>query len=189
MARGDACSRPTGWAGGTDVTKTFRERLIWNPARGEIHDREIPYLLIRPDSLMGIFRFLPEAERPAAFEAFARSIAHHGRGSAESYQTLGLDQADTLLATIAETAPQLGWGIWTLERSGEDALSLTVENSPFADGYGSSNVPVCAPIRGMLEAVGGIVLGGDIDAREIGCAATGTGHCSFDARVATCEAA
>lgn len=162
------------------MTDTFSDRLVWDPSRGEIHDRDIPYLLIRPDSLMGIFRFLPEADRPAAFEAFARSIAHHGRGSAESYRSIGADQADTLLTTIAQTAPQLGWGIWTLARPGADSLSLTVENSPFAAGYGNSDVPVCAPIRGMLEAVGGLVFGSEITAHETTCAAMGARCCVFD---------
>lgn len=166
------------------MTETFRNRLVWDSSRGEIHDRDIPYLLIRPDSLMGIFRFLPAADRPAAFEAFARSIAHHGRGSAESYQSLGAHQAAALLATIAETAPQLGWGIWTLARAGDGGLSLSVDNSPFAAGFGDSDEPVCAPIRGMLEAVGGLVFGADMTAREVACAAMGAPHCVFDVHVA-----
>ena len=164
------------------MSDTFRGRLEWDPSRGEIHDRDIPYLLIRPDSLMGIFRFLPEADRPAAFEAFARSIAHHGRGSAESYRAPGADQADALLETISRTAPQLGWGVWGLARNGGDSLALTVENSPFAAGYGASDFPVCAPIRGMLEAIGGLGFGDDRVARETACAAMGAACCTFDLR-------
>ena len=159
---------------------TFRERLEWDAENGAIHDRDIPYLLIRPDSLMGIFEFLPETERAAAFEAFARSIAHCGKGSAESYQALGAAQADALLATIAETAPQLGWGVWSLSRSAT-GLSLTVRNSPFAAGYGDSDAPVCAPIRGMLEAVGDLVLGVAVTVRETGCVSQGADICTFEA--------
>jgi len=162
------------------MKESFRDRLVWDAGRGEIHDRDIPYLLIRPDSLMGIFRFLPEVDRPAAFEAFARSIAHHGRGSAESYRSPGAAEADALLITIAETAPQLGWGVWTLERNGENALRLHVENSPFASGYGKSDAPVCAPICGMLEAVGGLIFGADMFAQETACTATGAPNCAFD---------
>jgi uncharacterized protein len=164
------------------MSATFRDRLVWDMDRGEIHDRDIPYLLIRPDSLMGIFRFLPDADRPAAFEAFVLSITHHGRSSAQNYQTLGANQADALLATIQETAPQLGWGRWTLAPTGPDGLSLSVENSPFASGYGASDVPVCAPIRGMLQAVGGLIFGVDVTARETACAATGASCCTFDVR-------
>jgi hypothetical protein len=166
------------------MTKTFRERLTWDTSRGAIYDRDIPYLLIRPDSLMGIFRLLPDEDRPAAFEAFARSIAYHGRGSAKSYQSLVPAQADALLGTIVDTAPQLGWGVWTLSRSGNERLSLTVENSPFVSGYGQSDAPVCAPIRGMLEAVGGIACGVEMMARETGCTAAGAVICSFEARAA-----
>lgn len=160
--------------------KSFRDRLEWDGEKGEIRDRDIPYLLIRPDSLMGIFEFLPDTERAAAFEAFARSIAHYGKGSAESYQALGAAQADALMATIAETAPQLGWGIWSLSRD-EGGLSLTVRNSPFAAGYGQSDTPVCAPIRGMLEAVGGLVLGKAVRVRETGCVSCGADSCTFEA--------
>lgn len=166
------------------MKKSFRDRLVWDAGRGEIHDRNIPYLLIRPDSLMGIFRFLPQVDRPAAFEAFAQSIAHHGRGSAESYRSPGAAEADALLTTISETAPELGWGVWTLERNGENSLRLNVENSPFASGYGKSDAPVCAPIRGMLEAVGGLIFGADMIAQETDCAATGAPHCAFDVRLA-----
>ena len=160
--------------------KSFRDRLAWDAENGAIHDRDIPYLLIRPDSLMGIFGFLLETERAAAFEAFARSITHYGKGSAESYQALGAGQADALMATIAETAPQLGWGIWTLSQSA-DGLSLSVRNSPFAAGYGESDVPVCAPIRGILEAVGGLVLGQAVTVRETGCVSQGADICRFEA--------
>lgn len=160
--------------------KSFRDRLEWDDENGAIHDRDIPYLLIRPDSLMGIFEFLPEAERAAAFEAFARSIAHYGKGSAQSYQALGAAQAGALMATIADTAPQLGWGIWSLSRIG-DGLSLTVRNSPFAAGYGQSDTTVCAPIRGMLEAVGGLVLGKAVTVQETGCVSCGADICTFEA--------
>ena len=160
--------------------KSFQERLEWDTQDGAINDGDIPYLLIRPDSLMGIFEFMPETERAAAFEAFARSTAHYGKGSAESYQTLGVAQTDALLVIIAETAPQLGWGIWTFNRSA-DKLSLSVRNSPFAAGYGDSDVPVCAPIRGMLEAVGSLVLGEAVVVRETDCASKGAKICTFEA--------
>tara|TARA_E500000331_G_scaffold111589_1_gene108733 strand:- start:76 stop:570 length:495 start_codon:yes stop_codon:yes gene_type:complete len=160
--------------------KSLRDRLEWDSANGAIHDREIPYLLIRPDSLMGIFGFLQEAERAAAFEAFARSIAYYGKGSAESYQALGGAQADILMATIAETAPQLGWGVWSLIRI-DGGLSLTVRNSPFAAGFGESDTPVCAPIRGMLEAVASLVLGVAVSVQEMGCVSCGADICTFEA--------
>ncbi len=153
---------------------SFRGRLAFDAERGEYRDGGIRYMMIRPDALMGMVAELPEAMRPHALEAFARSICRFGGHSARTYREAG---ADDLLRTIEETAPQLGWGRWTLTRT-EDGLALSVENSPFATGAGSTSNPVCAPIRGMLTAVGEMTLG-EVTVTETACAATGAACCCF----------
>ncbi len=155
----------------------FRERLVFDAARGEYRDGDVRYMMIRPDALMGMIAELPEAVRPQALEAFARAIHRFGGRSARAYQQSGAREADALLRTIAATAPQLGWGIWTLART-DDGLALSVENSPFAAGAGPSPHPVCAPIRGMLTAVGEMTLG-EVVASETACAAMGAACCRF----------
>jgi uncharacterized protein len=152
----------------------FRDRLEFDPDRGEYRDGAIRYMMIRPDALMGLIAELPEAMRPHAMEGFMRAIRRIGGHSARTYQDAGTDD---LLRTIEETAPQLGWGRWTLTRT-EDGLALTVENSPFVAGAGASPHPVCAPIRGMLTAVGEMTLG-DVTVTETACAATGSPRCRF----------
>ncbi len=159
----------------------FRDRLVFDAARGEYRDGDIRYLMLRPDALMGLFAELPAAMRDAALAAFARSITRFGGRSARSYQAAGAADADALLATIAATAPQLGWGIWDLARDAA-GLALTVRNSPFAAGAGPSPGPVCAPIVGMLRAVGGMVLDGEAAAHETECAAAGAPCCRFTVR-------
>jgi len=149
-----------------------------DPARGEISEGDARYLLIRSDSLMGLFRGLAEPARGEALRAFADSLAEHGGRSAARY---GAEDHDRLLATIPRKAGELGWGIWTLQRSG-NALELKVENSPFAHGYGAADAPVCAPITGMLSAVAALVLGGAAVCREDACAAAGAAVCRFSAR-------
>lgn len=167
---------------------SFRDRLTFDAARGEYRDGDIRYLMLRADTLMGLFAELPEAARAEALAAFARAVARFGGRSARAYQAAGAQEADALLATIAATAPQLGWGIWTLRREA-DALALEVHNSPFAAGAGAGAgalaAPVCAPIVGMLRAVGAIVLGGEVAADETSCAATGGACCRFTVRRAT----
>lgn len=157
----------------------FRERLAWIPERGELRDGEARYVLIRHDSLMGMFRNLSEPARSAALEALASSVAAHGARSAERYRRAG-GGGDALLATIQATAPQVGWGVWRLERTGAE-LRLEVTNSPFAAGHGPSSAPVCAPIAGMLQAVASLVLGAPSQAREEACAAAGAPACRFRA--------
>lgn len=159
----------------------FRARLEWDLARGELRDGDVRYLLIRDDTLMGLFRGLPEGERAAALEALARSVVEHGRRSAQRYQTMGAAEARALLGVIEATAPQLGWGVWRFTGVSEQELALEVENSPFAAGYGASPLPVCHAIRGMLEAVGSLALGGAVRGFEEACAAQGHARCAFRA--------
>ncbi len=149
-----------------------------DPERGEISEGDARYLIIRADSLMGLFRRLADPARGVALHAFADSLAEHGGRSAARYDA---GDHDRLLATIPRKAGELGWGVWSLQRSG-DALELTVENSPFAHGYGAADAPVCAPITGMLRAVAALVLGGATASREDACVAAGATVCRFSAR-------
>jgi predicted hydrocarbon binding protein len=163
-------------------SKPFRERLAFDAGAGEIRDGEVRYLLIRPDTLMGLFAGLPAALRGQALEALARSTTEHGAKSARRYQVLGAAEAEQLLATIEATAPQLGWGLWSLDPGADGALDLEVRNSPFAAGFGASDEPVCAAIAGMLAAVAGLVGGREMAAREVACVAMGAPSCRFEAR-------
>lgn len=160
---------------------TFRERLVFDAAAGEYRDGAIRYMMIRPDALMGILAELPEAMRPQVLEAFARSITRAGGNSARSYQSAGAASPEQLVATIAATAPELGWGIWKLSL-GHQRLDLDVRNSPFAAGIGTSDTPVCHPIKGMLAAIGPMILGSAVTVTETRCAAMsgGEGNCRFE---------
>ena len=159
----------------------FRERLDFDEARGEYRDGAIRYMMIRPDALMGMLHQLPDAVRPQVLEALARSITHRGGQSAQSYQAAGAVDGPALVATIARTAPELGWGIWDLRLTAE-GMDLSVVNSPFAAGYGTSALPVCHPIVGMLTAVGRMVLGREVAVREVSCASVAGDACRFELR-------
>jgi len=161
----------------------FRERLAWDLARGELRDGDVRYLLIRDDTLMGLFRALPEGERAAALAALERSVVEHGRRSAQRYQAMGAAEARALLGVIESTAPQLGWGVWRFTEITGQGLALEVENSPFAAGYGASTTPVCHAIAGMLQAVGALALGGAVRVTEDQCAAQGHARCRLRAIV------
>lgn len=158
---------------------SFRDRLVFDAEQGEYRDSGIRYMMIRPDALMGILAELPEAMRPQMLAAFARSITRHGGKSAQAYRAAGAVAPAQMVATISETAPELGWGKWDL-RLGEGRLDLVVRNSPFAAGHGPSAYPVCHPIIGMLGAVGPMVLGGVVRVAETQCAAMGHDVCHFE---------
>ena len=157
----------------------FRERLVWDG--GEIRDGEIRYLMIRPDGLMGMFARLSADAREEALEAVCASIAEHGAKSASAYRAMGADGASALLDVIVRTAPQLGWGEWSFAEAGADRLALRVDNSPFAAGSGGADGPMCAPIRGMLTALAGMIFDRPVRVSETDCAACGASSCLFAA--------
>ena len=159
----------------------FHQRLVFDADNGAILDQTRRYMLLRPDALMGIFRKLPEPAKRQALEALKASIFEQGSDSAKAYRAMGSGSAAELLETIAATAPQLGWGRWQFS-AGDGAITLNVENSPFAAGHGASPYPVCHAIAGMLEAVSGMVLGKRTSAQELECAAMGAPCCRFEAR-------
>ncbi len=157
----------------------FRDRLRFDPNRGEYRDGDIRYMMLRADALMGLFAELPEAQRLPAMMALGRSIRTFGGRSVAAYQAMGAVDAAAMLDTIASTAPQLGWGIWHFRREA-GAILLHVRNSPFAAGAGQSPHPVCHAICGMLTAMGPVILGGAVRATETRCAARDGGEdCEF----------
>jgi predicted hydrocarbon binding protein len=158
----------------------FRDRLEWS-ADGSIDAGDIRYLIIRPDSLMGLFSRLDEGgARQAALEAFGRSVAEHGRKSmVAEMQRRNLD-GDGFYRHLSTAGPsQLGWGHWHYTRPAPNRIEVAVDNSPFVYGIGSAAHPVCAPIAGMLTAIGGLVFGGRAEVHEESCAAMGNAGCRF----------
>jgi uncharacterized protein len=163
------------------VSADFRQRLTFDLASGELRDGDTRYVMLREDSLMGLFKRLSGPARMDAFKAFAASVTEHGARSAARYRARDGDTGD-LLATIAATAPQLGWGVWRFSRTDAGELHLEVKNSPFAHGYGASSQAVCAPITGMFAAAASIVFDAPVQAEEDLCASAGGTVCRFSAR-------
>jgi len=143
----------------------------------------IRYVTLRADTLMGMFRRLPEPLRTRALSALASSTAEHGGDSARRYVQNEAGDTSSLLAKVEQTAAELGWGTWRFGARSATRLALEVVDSPFAAGHGASGDPVCAPIRGMLEAVAGIVLAGACEAQELQCRACGAATCRFEAKL------
>lgn len=160
----------------------LRERLKWDTASGQILDADRRYLMMRADVLMGLFTALPAADRQRAFESLRASVRDQGGASARAYRACGAGDTDAFLQVMAESAADLGWGVWRFEGSPARALTLTVHNSPFASAAGSSEAPVCHAIAGMLEAVTALVLGKAAGVHETQCACMGAPHCVFQAQ-------
>jgi len=158
---------------------SFRDRLAWQDDGG-IFDGEIRYLLLRTDSLMGLFKQLDAGVRMQAFHAFAESLAEHGRKSIEArMRRMNLSGAQLYDEMAKSSGAQLGWGRWTYRRTSARGFEVDVANSPFVHGYGPSEHPVCFPIVGMLTAIGQLVHGQPVRVEETACAAVSGHQCHF----------
>lgn len=161
----------------------FRERLDWDAGHGAIIDQTRRYMMIRPDALMDALATMPEPARRVAFWSLEASVFRHGADSARAYAATG-GGGDALLATVAATAPHLGWGVWEVSRE-PGRILLTVTNSPFAAACPRGMpYPVCTPIQGMLRAVSGMVFGRLTRVSETHRAAIDAPECRFVAEPA-----
>lgn len=157
----------------------FKDRLEWDVQAGTIEDGPARYVLIRADALMGLFHHLSKADRQVALAAFQHSVTRFGGRSAYLHHQARQESDPDVLALVAAGAPQLGWGRWAVDRDGE-TIKVTVENSPFASGFGDADHGVCAPIAGMLQAAASIAHGQTLVAAETCCAAAGAEACLFE---------
>jgi predicted hydrocarbon binding protein len=146
---------------------------------GLIRDGAIRYVLMRPDVLMNVGRFLPEAGRDGYLAALERAFATHAEASFQQYRAAGAVDLDALLERSRLAAGTLGWGRWTLLPAAAGAREVVVVDSPFTAASGPADRPVCAPIRGVLRAIATTAGREGVEVREICCAAQGAADCRF----------
>ena len=164
-----------------DAAAGWRVRARRGDAGAVPPSAETRCLTLRADTLMGMFRRLPEALRAQVLTALASSTADHGADSARRCLESNAGDTAGLLVETVRTAVELGWGTWCFGARSTCRLHLEVADSPFAAAYGDAEAAVCAPIAGMFEAVAGLVLGGKCEVREVHCKACGAPRCQFEA--------
>lgn len=135
--------------------------------------------MVRSDVIMGIFRYLPLEGQKHFFAAMEQSAASHALSSFQQYRQRGMTELDDMLDHCQIIAGTLGWGRWTFTRSGDGTISLQVENSPFAQGVGDSEDPVCGLICGVISAMFKVQQNQSVEVVERTCASQGGAACMF----------
>jgi predicted hydrocarbon binding protein len=143
-------------------------------------DAMIPpgYILVRPETLVGLQKAVEAALGPAAGDCVAAGGRAGGARATAALRGAAGERVEQLLSQ----GQALGWGRFRLERLTPTALVVTVADSPFARGYGGAGGPVCHLTRGVLEALATAVLGRPAPVTETACAAAGAARCRFEAR-------
>jgi len=147
------------------VTAGLLLRRLAHDGRGGFRHGDSRFLLIRPETLVGVQQAVERALGARAGGARAlSSIA----GSAE-------ERARGLTAMAAD----LGWGTLTVETLTPTSLVVIGSNSPFPAAHAATGDPVCHLTRGVLEALAENLFGRRVPVHETHCEATSRPpHCS-----------
>jgi predicted hydrocarbon binding protein len=162
---------------------TIIDQLKYDPDAGALTYRDVRYLLIRPETIVGFQKTIEKRSRKGAREALFQGGYQGGYLSAKKYKEVqGLSDKGTLTFMMTMGA-EIGWGNFQLiEYNLENRkLQIRVFNSAFARAYGESTdgVGVCHLIRGVLSGLATFLFSSNSTAREVQCLAKGDECCEF----------
>lgn len=156
--------------------------LSFDSEKGGLFYREVRYLLIRPEVLVTFQKEIERELRERAGRILFQSGFQGGSLSAKKYREVFHFSNEEIIRFMVEMGPQIGWGRFELEALNlvKKEFAVKVYHSPFAEAYGSSAVPVCHFIRGVLSGMATVVFEKEIQATEVLCFAKGDGVCKFE---------
>ena len=159
----------------------FLKELIYDQSAGSLRYKGVRYLLIRPETIVGIQKaIIDNCGHDAGEQLFEGGYAG-GKLSAKKYSESHDLSDQEVIEFMLNMGNRIGWGNFNLDRCDPEAksLSVTVTHSPFARAYGSSTHGVCHLIRGVLAGMAAALFGGDCKAAETECHAKGDKACRF----------
>ena len=157
------------------------DQLVYDPVSGALTYRDVRYLLIRPETIVGFQKAIEKQSQATAIDALFEGGYQGGYLSAKKYKEIqDLSDKDTINFMMAMGA-EIGWGNFKLDQYdfAKKMLQISVEDSPFAAAYGDSSEGVCHLTRGVLCGLATILFSRSCTADEVECVAKGDHHCVF----------
>jgi predicted hydrocarbon binding protein len=157
------------------------DQLMYDPASGVLTYRDVRYLLMRPETIVGFQKTIEKHSRTGAQEALFQGGYRGGYLSAKKYKEMqNLSDSETINFMMTMGA-EIGWGNFQLiEYDFENRkLKVRVKNSAFAEAYGDSTEGVCHLINGVISGLATVLFAQDFTASECECLAKGDRHCVF----------
>jgi len=157
------------------------DRLKFDSAAGALTFRDVRYLLIRPETIVGFQKAIEKHSPKEAQDALFEGGYQGGYLSAKNYrETQNLSDGETINFMMT-MGTEIGWGNFQLIKYNfEDRkLQIKVINSTFARAYGTSKEGVCHLIRGVLSGLGTVLFGQNCVGSETECLAMGAKECVF----------
>jgi len=161
------------------VTSELLLRRLAHDGRGGFRHGNVRFLLIRPETLVGVQQAVERALGARAAVCFVEG----GRaGGARALRSI-VGSAEERARALTMMAADLGWGTLTVETLTPTSFVVIGSNSPFPAAYATTGDPVCHLTRGVLEALAENLFGRPVPVHETHCEATGASYCRFEAAV------
>jgi uncharacterized protein len=141
------------------------------------------YLLVRPETLSEIQKGVEDRLGPKSAEYLYASGASWAVGALKRLRSAVGDQAEDLAEALCQHATELGWGKFELNALDIDQkkIAIRVSDSPFAQAYGQSDLPVCHIISGAVGGLAEMLFRMPSSCTEEICMAQGNPACLFAA--------
>ena len=157
------------------------DQLVYDPDAGRLAYRDIRYVIIRPETIVGFQKAIETHSREGAREALFQGGFQGGYLSAKKFKKMqNLSDTETI-GFMMTMGAEIGWGHFELIEYDFEKLKLNVrvENSAFAEAYGDATEGVCHLINGVLSGLATVLFGRNCMGAETECLAKGNTHCIF----------
>ena len=150
--------------------------------QGAIFYKGVRYLIIRPETVMGMFKSLAEfVGWEKAGEIFYNGGFEGGKASSMKFRQVFNLSAREAAEYICQMGNKIGWGNFKLDEFDEEKknLTITVKSSPFSEQMPGSGKAVCHFLRGVMGGLGSASFDSDKQAEEFLCVSKGDDVCRF----------
>ena len=158
------------------------DQLVYDSASGALAYKDIRYVLIRPETIVGFQKTIEKHSPQGARDALFQGGYQGGYLSAKKFKEMqNFSDTETIDFMMAMGA-QIGWGHFDLIDYDLESrkLQIRVANSAFAEAYGDATEGVCHLINGVLSGLATVLFERDCKGSETECLAKGDKHCTFN---------
>ena len=158
------------------------DELTYDSGSGALRYKDVRYMLIRPETVIGFQKTIEQSNSELAQDAFFQGGFRGGYLSAKKYKALHLFDDFQIIDFMMKMGTEIGWGNFKLQNFDpkKKHLNVIVRKSPFAEAYGESSSAVCHLVRGVLSGLASFLFNQDCVGSEVKCLAKGDEHCLFE---------
>jgi predicted hydrocarbon binding protein len=158
------------------------DELTYDSDSGALRYKDVRYMLIRPETVIGFQKTIEESNSELAQDAFFQGGFRGGYLSAKKYKGLHFFDDIQIIDFMMKMGSEIGWGHFELQNFDPQKkyLNIIVRKSPLARAYGESSCAVCHLIRGVLSGLASFLFNQNCVGSEVKCLAKGDEHCLFE---------